>query len=618
MSFSYYYTVEVWENFDIASRYHGATEDTMRALDDAIKNRVVFEGDAWIQQQEETLTTSKKKLTVQTGSELLYFVRVYMKNNANNHHYWLPNLDGDLVTLTIDSTWDGYNKFTRGKIQTKAENTDFGQYNLGTAVKYPDRVSPHNLGVAFIFTLKAKETGNFDAIKLNININNDSSCCPTGSSGADVDPNASTQHPTLKGPNPTLKVNTAPKAPKVPQSIKNATSNSPYTIFNSCDNLWYSLLLEDTQPDMTVAAKPGFKMTMYTTKADGTGLKKILNVPFVSAGKDQNVWPTAVMAQIKKLRDYASGDCVAGGTGSGSGDNNGGDQSTDSPAVLPSPPLADLRWNPPPHSASRSMSFGDMISNPGFGGNAYVNNLLHLDTRYFERGRLFQDKESAKGLNTNKKLKLASDTGPKIWGFRFMYNPTTFNYSTSANNSIDWTYGSADVSVLLAGNQTINLSLYLNRIIDMTALQRSNSRGYPRGLEKEEVEGILNRGTEYDIEFLYRVLNGDPTEDNLLFNPQYKGKTADFGYTTGVPCWLYLNDNYRVFGSVSGFQVNHVMFTDKMIPMFSTVDLSFTRYPAYTPLKASKDDKAGQGALTIDSYKSLIGSTDTTADGASS
>jgi hypothetical protein len=139
--------------------------------------------------------------------------------------------------------------------------------------------------------------------------------------------------------------------------------------------------------------------------------------------------------------------------------------------------------------------------------------------------------------------------------------------------------------------------------MDMTALQHSNYRGYPRELQQEEVDGILNRGTEYDIEFLYRVLNGNPTENNLLFNPSYKGRSADFGYTTGVPCWLYLNDNFRVFGSVAGFSVNHVMFTDKMVPMFSTVDLSFTRYPAYSPLKASGDDKKGQGALDVTQYK---------------
>lgn len=615
MSFSYYYTVEIWENFDIASRFHGATDDATKALDDAITNRIVFSGDAWMQEQAETLVSSKKKTTIQKGTELLYFVRVYMKNNANNHHYWLPNLGGDLVTLSIDSTWNGYNKFTRGKVQTKAEHTDFGKYIIASAVTSPDRVNPHNLGVAFIFTLKAKETGDFDAVKLKIDITNDSTCCPTGSSGTDVDPNASTQHPTLKGPNPTLKVSTAPKAPKIPQSLKTASANSPYTIYNSCDKLWYSLRLDDSQTSATSSAKPGFFMTLYTTKADGTGLSTPIKRKFIPAGKDQNVWPSEIMAQMKKLKNIAagSGDC------SGSTSGNGGTSSEDAPpaAVVAKPPTADLRWNPPPHTVSRSMSFGDLMSGEvnSFEGTyltaAQINNLKYLNTANFERGRLFQDAASAKALNSSKDKELVPwDRGPKVWGFRFMYNPSTFNYSTSANNSIDWTMGAADVSVLLAGNQTINLSLYLNRIVDMTALQHSRIRGYPRELEEEEKDGILNRGTEYDIEFLYRVLNGDPTPNNLLFNPSYKGKSADFGYTTGVPCWLYLNDNFRVFGSVAGFSVNHVMFTDKMIPMFSTVDLTFTRYPAYSPLKASKDDKKGQGALDVTDYNNYVANED--------
>jgi hypothetical protein len=64
----------------------------------------------------------------------------------------------------------------------------------------------------------------------------------------------------------------------------------------------------------------------------------------------------------------------------------------------------------------------------------------------------------------------------------------------------------------------------------------------------------------------------------LLLN--YNGVTADFGYTTGVPCWLVLNENLRYFGSVASFQVNHVMFDLNMVPMLSTVSITFSRYPA--------------------------------------
>ena len=66
----------------------------------------------------------------------------------------------------------------------------------------------------------------------------------------------------------------------------------------------------------------------------------------------------------------------------------------------------------------------------------------------------------------------------------------------------------------------------------------------------------------------------------MLFDSAYTGDTADFGYTSGVPCWLQLNKNLKYFGSVASFQVNHVMFDLNMVPMLSTVSISFSRYPA--------------------------------------
>ena len=166
-----------------------------------------------------------------------------------------------------------------------------------------------------------------------------------------------------------------------------------------------------------------------------------------------------------------------------------------------------------------------------------------------------------------------------------MYNPTSFSYSSASNNNVDWSRGSKDPTLLLTGNQSVEFELYINRIADMSFLRGikniSDTRSsYRRELYQEEIDGLLNRGTEYDIEFLYRVLNGDPLKNPLLFNPAYKGRTADFGFTTGIPCWLYLNDNLRYYGSVMNFRVNHVMFDLNMIPMLSVVSISFSRYPA--------------------------------------
>ena len=105
------------------------------------------------------------------------------------------------------------------------------------------------------------------------------------------------------------------------------------------------------------------------------------------------------------------------------------------------------------------------------------------------------------------------------------------------------------------------------------------SKNYPRQLSKEEVEGILLRGTEYDLEYLYRAVNGnrDMKGNSLL---TYNGESADKGYITGVPLWFVLHDNMRYYGSLQNISVDHVVFTDKMVPMLTVVNISFLRYPS--------------------------------------
>ena len=260
------------------------------------------------------------------------------------------------------------------------------------------------------------------------------------------------------------------------------------------------------------------------------------------------------------------------------------------------------RYNPPTHITSRGISMGERISAFNAAGQkvsqTYARNLIQEDSgaNKRERGRIIQDQFGANALNRNidgiKDLPAPVKGSASLWGFRFMYNPQTFQYTTASNNAVDWTLGAKDPATLLAGNQTVQFDLYLNRIAEMSYLKDYKhdpksvmplTQAYqtPSGgtITSEAIEGIINRGTEYDIEFLYRVLNGDPLKKPLLFG-SYNGITSDFGYTTGTPCWLYLNDNMRYFGSVANLSVNHLMFDLNMVPMFTIVSVTFTRYPA--------------------------------------
>lgn len=301
--------------------------------------------------------------------------------------------------------------------------------------------------------------------------------------------------------------------------------------------------------------------------------------------------------------------------------------------VRPEQPTDALRWNPPPHVDARGVSYTNRIS---LNTNTFFNpDGSELDTSAFstivdaylgtrpERGRIFQDKVTAKVMNTQPGLSLNKKTGNALqWGFRFMYNPEMISYENSDNSGVDWTYGSKDKSILLAGSQTFNFDLLINRIPDMSYLQlirnsaadrytqedimRSNlsvPAAYGRLLEGYEMDGILKRGTEYDIEFLYRVLTGDPLPNSLLLEKGSTQLTADIGYTTKVPVWLFLNENMRLFGSVSSISVVHRIFDQNMVPMLTRLSIGFQRYPAYE----------GQSPNTGKEYKSSTDTKTTTA-----
>jgi len=319
------------------------------------------------------------------------------------------------------------------------------------------------------------------------------------------------------------------------------------------------------------------------------------------------------------------GNCGAEVEGSATGP-----EEENSILVRPEQPTDALRWNPPPHVDARGVDYFTRVNT----GQFFSANGQEMDPSEFrnivntyvgtrpERGRIFQDKITAKTMNNVVGLSLNKKTGnAKQWGFRFMYNPEMISYENSDNSGVDWSYGSKDKSILLAGSQTISFDLLINRIPDMSYLlnidkeianaPNNQSRynilsvngAYGRELQPYEKEGILTRGTEYDIEFLYRVLTGDPLPNSLLLEPGSTQLTADIGYTTKVPIWLFLHENMRLFGSVSSISVVHRIFNQNMVPMLTRLSIGFQRYPAYE----------GQAPNTGSEYKTSTDTKSTTA-----
>jgi len=192
------------------------------------------------------------------------------------------------------------------------------------------------------------------------------------------------------------------------------------------------------------------------------------------------------------------------------------------------------------------------------------------------------------------------------YGFRFTYNPSEVSFSMSPIPGID-------PGVIISGigrsypmgdedGGSIQITTYLNRIEDMAFLVRrgsgkwgysTNVRPYGnRDIDVKDLEGIATRGTGYDLEFLFRATLGKP------YRTKTRGLTADIGLILGLPLLLNMGGGMSYTGRLTGLSYNHMYFTSQMVPTFTQVTMSFSRFPDATsfnenpnPGGSGNDDK---------------------------
>lgn len=213
--------------------------------------------------------------------------------------------------------------------------------------------------------------------------------------------------------------------------------------------------------------------------------------------------------------------------------------------------------------------------------------------------QLWRDSKSHKGMiqifiPPTGQLNIFDTVAPGIlpvqqlrYGFQFHYNP----------GSIDMAYGGSpniDVNLEATGQERFNLygtsvttssisiQLVLNRVLDHqyydtsgVLLPQYQTVYSPRIPTEEEQQRIFERGTMYDIEALLATLVGFKTETAL------RGKTADIGWITGRTLEIHLGRALRYRGFIGGVGVRHIMFTEQMVPIFSTIQLDIRRIPDY-------------------------------------
>ena len=222
------------------------------------------------------------------------------------------------------------------------------------------------------------------------------------------------------------------------------------------------------------------------------------------------------------------------------------------------------------------------------GSDNYSQGLDAWTTTTASKGVIQTDATSAFSLANSSNYNSATYDG-NLYGFKFLYNPKEVAMTWGVAEGQNWEGiaagldpGTSPTSALQ--NSTISFSLLLNRTLDMGYL---NSNGlkpevtspYPifahtRDLNQELAE-LYEKGTMYDMEYLFKTLNGL----NSTTFTGFKGDTADQGWLQGIAVELHLGNRMRYLVRVSNVEINHAMFDERMVPILSYVNISCARFP---------------------------------------
>jgi hypothetical protein len=188
-----------------------------------------------------------------------------------------------------------------------------------------------------------------------------------------------------------------------------------------------------------------------------------------------------------------------------------------------------------------------------------------------------------RSVSKNKKLRKRDNTN---YGFRFHYNPTGVGMSYGMMTDMS-------AELLMSGNENLNMvtplqrggwsiDLYLNRMEDMSYINSDGSlvsglsalQVYPETVDPSELKKIYNKGTMYDLEYLFRTLNGGDSD----YNSELRGETSDIGWIAGIAVEFHMGNGLRYLGQITSIDINHAVFNDRMVPMLTTVTIKASRF----------------------------------------
>jgi hypothetical protein len=332
-------------------------------------------------------------------------------------------------------------------------------------------------------------------------------------------------------------------------------------------------------------------------------------------------------SQINKIKPAQKLFFPSSGTGAGVKKPSGPVTVVDGGKVNPKGPY---RYNAPLLKNALHNPLGPQASSLD---NVSINQGNYTDARQAwtgvtpGRGTFQMDKKfvvaQLDGLNRSN----SKQVDDQLYGFKFLYNPTSVTMGWGIQGAVNPEYqasGKDEAIPISAGlfSSQIQFSIILNRIEDMNYLDKlgyvseqqkkigatgapsseldpaqrnriysANVIGnspYGENVSIEDQQSIYNRGTMYDIEYLFKTINGP----HATFKSELNGTTADRGYMRMSILELHLGANMRYRVRISDLGINHTIFNNRMVPILSTVNFTCHRFIDYS----IQDKTSGSGS----------------------
>lgn len=249
----------------------------------------------------------------------------------------------------------------------------------------------------------------------------------------------------------------------------------------------------------------------------------------------------------------------------------------------------NYKFNLPPHDWGLPLRPSQM--DPEFVGSdkTYENESFHG----YRRGRIWYWQTGGvvgTTTNTTSNAQGAKQTLlDRDYGFQFLWNPETI--TTNVARNMDITPSSADtlrvVAGVFPGQETVSFSIILDRTHDFafskatgTSTPAYYTTGFPLAKAQDfnaQIKTLMEQGTMADLEYLFRAINGAGTGDQQWTTLLGK-KTANVGYLQptllGIALGPNTHTNLSYVGWISNIGITHTDFTESMIPIRTTVNIS--------------------------------------------